>query len=287
MDLKDYKLVWSDEFDENSIGTKWSLSDIMGTTRNAQGKLTYDSQTGERVAKVEDGLLKLNVYYDEERDTFVGPMSIHTKDSMSFVYGYVEMRARLPYTHGAWGSLWALGRDAIGQDKTQPYFAEVDIFEIDGSSHVAVPNLHKWHYRDRGFVEEGKNHHDAAGLSIRSGGTPDSTLIGHYTPEKPEDFNIYGFLWTPEKMEMYINGNLYGRFDMVNDFARPSDLAPFHSPIYLIMNNYLAVDGYAGIGDSNATCLATKEDVVNQIPYEIDYIRLYQKEGEGKLNLAE
>ena len=290
-DLKDYKLVWADEFDGNELDPKkWRLEAMMsGASKFGTKEPIYDLATDERVVKVEDGMLKLNVYYDEERDTFVGPVSPCTKETMSFVYGYVEMRARMPYSHGAWPSFWTQGRNALNQDKDQQYFTEIDIFEINGTMHWAASNLHKWYYDyEEGkspFWEKGKpcneNMQTAIGNSLAS---PESRQ-GYYRPVDPEGFNTYGFLWTPEKMEMYINGKLNAHFDITKDYGRPSGMKPFHRPNFLILNNYLLVDS-SEFARAKAIH-ATPEDVKTQVPYEIEYIRLYQREGEGELNLGE
>ena len=68
-DLKDYKLVWADEFDGNELDPKkWCFHNVMGRATRPDGSMLYDLSEDERNVKVEDGLLKLNVYYDEERN---------------------------------------------------------------------------------------------------------------------------------------------------------------------------------------------------------------------------
>ena len=208
-DLKDYKLVWSDEFDGDCLDPKkWCFHNVMGRSQR-DGKLYYDRSEDERNVKVEDSLLKLNVYYDEERDCFVGPSSPTTLKSMSYTYGYLEMRARVPYSRGSWASFWAIGRNALNEDKTIPYFTEFDFFEIEGSNHVAIPNLHKWHYSWSEWREKGPSGNDNIATQFRNSGHHKDNLFGQLMPENPEDFNIYGVLWTPEKVEMYINGEIY------------------------------------------------------------------------------
>ena len=293
MDLRDYKLVWSEEFDENSFEeTKFTLQKH-GPIQDRQGnKICYFTEE-ERVIKVEDSKLVLNAVFDQEKDAFVVPAAVWTKDTMSFTYGYVEMKARVPYGQGSWAAFWALGRDAINQDKTQPYFAEIDIFEVEGACHIAEPNLHKWHYTREGnapFYFMGPEDspirgNDQMQVECWERRPHEATRFGYHRPENPEDFNIYGFLWTPETMEMYINGHLYGRYIISEDFGRPSGMEPFHSPIYLIINEQLSLKDNYGMCQARPENAATPESVKKLVPYEIDYIRLYQKEGEGELNV--
>ena len=284
MDLRDYKLVWSEEFDENSFEeTKFTL------------QRPCNIKDEKRVIKVEDGKLVLNAVFDEETQAIVCPSAVWTLDTMSFTYGYVEMRARVPYGRGSWAAFWALGRDAINQDKTQPYFAEIDIFEVDGASHVAMPNLHKWHYPRNGnsptFYMGPENSpirgNDQMLSECWNMKAHEETRFGFYRPENPDDFNIYSFLWTPEVMEMYINGDLFGRYNITKDFGRPSGMEPFHSPIYLIINEQLSTESNYGMSQARPKNAATPENIKDLVPYEIDYIRLYQKEGEGELYTVE
>ena len=287
-DLKDYKLVWSEEFDGNELDPKkWCFHNVMGTAKRADGSMLYDLSEDERNVKVEDGLLKLNVYYDKERECFVGPSSPTTFKSMSFTYGYLEMRARVPYSHASWASFWAIGRDAINEDKTIPYFIEIDFFEIEGANHVAIPNMHKLHYSWSEWRAKGKTGVDSITTQFWTSQQPKGALWGQHIPEDPEGFNTYGVLWTPEKIEMFINGEIYARFLINHNFGRESGMEGFHHPVFLIFNNYLMLEGVPGIGTNVATSVATPESVASQVPYEIDYVRLYQKPGEGELNIGE
>ncbi len=286
-DLKDYKLVWSDEFDGDCLDPeKWCFHNIMGRC-TVDGKLRYDFSEEEKNVRVEDSLLKLNVYYDAERDCYIGPSAPTTYNTMSFTYGYIEMRARVPYTHASWSSFWACGRDAIKEDKSIPYFIEIDFFEIEGANHVAIPNLHKWHYGWSEWRAKGKTGNDnitsQLGLSINT----ENSRIGHIRPDDMEGFNTYGFLWTPEKIEMYLNGQIYGRFDITQNLGRESGMEGFHHPVFFLMNHYLMIEGAPDtIGSNSKTASVTPESVAAQVPYEIDYIRLYQKPGEGELNIG-
>ena len=105
----------------------------------------------EEVAKVEDSMLKLRAikYSNPENPKvkYAVPYSVTTKRNMSFKYGKVEMRARVPYKRGAWPSLWMLSDGAIGADDISWYTTEIDIFEVFGSHNALSANIHKWYSR--------------------------------------------------------------------------------------------------------------------------------------------
>ena len=79
--------------------------------------------------------------------------------------------------------------------------------------------------------------------------------------EKPfEDFHTYAMQWAPDKLQFFIDEEMYFEFPM------QSQHPPFDKPFFLLLN--LAVgghwtDGYVAPGFTQAT-------------YEIDYVRVYQ-----------
>ena len=67
--------------------------------------------------------------------------SVTTGRSMTFKYGYLEMRARVPVGQGVWPSLWMKSNvnsegaeiaEKLGCKPEADYFTEIDIFEVFG-----------------------------------------------------------------------------------------------------------------------------------------------------------
>ena len=65
-------------------------------------------------------------------DTFSLCEGLTTLDRMFFKYGYLEMRAKIPFRHCAWPSFWLLGNTKF-HNKDIGWFAEIDIFEVFSS----------------------------------------------------------------------------------------------------------------------------------------------------------
>jgi hypothetical protein len=64
-DLKDYNLVWSEEFDGESLNdTKLTFNEDVLPTKNEEGVITYDYCGCQKVAAVKDGKLILNCFFD-------------------------------------------------------------------------------------------------------------------------------------------------------------------------------------------------------------------------------
>ena len=130
------KLVWSDEFGGSSLdATKWKFH---ATMNSDDCVYTNDSRT----ARVEDGCLHLLVVPsgDPAKPQML-PRGVSTRDKMAFRYGYLEMRARVPFRHGAWPSFWMTVQPGL---RKAAWGSEVDIFEVFSSTNAVVANLHKW-----------------------------------------------------------------------------------------------------------------------------------------------
>ena len=148
-----YEFVWGDEFDGNALDmSKWDLTTSIGA--ESSFKLSRDP----KAMTVADGLLKLSAvrWFDPDNNQIeaIAPYTIEGKKYMNYQYGYLEMRARIPFGAGAWPSLWLSGacsKDAVvsslfnkGDIIPSNFSAEIDIIEYTTLS----PNMHKWFYDD-------------------------------------------------------------------------------------------------------------------------------------------
>lgn len=263
-----YEYVWGDEFGGNSLDmSKWSFQNRMGGTN----KMPTLSDTS--VADVDEGLLKLSAirYYNASRPLaeYATNMTVSSEKSMSYKYGYLEMRAMVPYYRGAWPSFWAVSDMAIGNEKSEAdYFIEVDIFEVFSSFNIATPNIHKW-YKNGEHTQY--NTMKMADCYIFS----DSDNLRY-------EYHIYGFEWTPDKMTMSVDGVDYCTFDLNENYDMKSDMSGFHDNLFILLNNHIYVSDLSLTDYSN---IVNNKDL--PFEYYVDYIRLYQKSGEGNLNYAE
>lgn len=255
----DRRLVWNDEFSGNTLDmSKWYFH----RTMNNPSESYFND---ERHIRIEDNKLHLSVQRDNGKITNCEGLT--TKYTMLFKYGYLEMRAKAPFRHGAWPSFWLLGNTEI-YDRSIGWEPEIDIFEIFSSESRLSPNLHKWGYNG---VHE----------MLTDEMSEDSRLFQFENYENlNNEFHTYGFLWTEEKMEFFIDGKSYYKVCIDEKCQYVSEVFPnadgFHQPLYICINNEIFTDKLSWYPKGSAI---TDEDEF-PIDYYIDWIRLYQNDDE-------
>ena len=257
-----YKLVWSDEFDGTTLDSgKWTLGRDMGG--NADLELAKLERPD--VISVNEGELRLNAVKNKDgsKHPYTTCYSVTTFDKMHFQYGYLEMRARVPYGQGSWPSFWMKAAPGkISPPRFKDYMVEVDIFEVFSNTNTAVPNLHKWY--------GGKKHTQS--------GHP-STYAFADASNLRDEYHTYGFEWTPKEMAMFVDGEKYCVYDLSIDFDKGGSMQGFHDPLYIIFNNHIFTE------KSRWKPKGSLVDKRSHFPmqYWIDWIRLYQKPGLGAI----
>ena len=262
------KLVWRDEFDGTDLDpTKWRFRKTMNSD-----DCLYANDA--RTYEVRDSKLCLHVRPSPDpAKRCLLPRGVATHETMAFRYGYLEMRAKVPFKHGAWPSFWMT---VPHQHKKCKWGSEVDIFEVFSSTNEVVANLHKWGWNNA----TKKNEHVM--LPGGEGVTQESRGYRFPDPEKLNgEFHVYGFEWTPQAMSFYVDGMRYCTIpiDEKHDYAAGNKVVPgmaghhdFHSVIF---NNEVFTPGHGWMPKGAEL---KPEDL--PIDYEIDWVRLWQGEGE-------
>jgi len=276
------KLVWNDEFDGDTLDIeKWIGRAYMDTP-----DVVMTMNPG--VVDVTDGKLVLTTHMLDRRDPvarYLTNYAITTAATMNFLHGYMEIRAKVPhYDLGEWPSWWFLTGHAKwaeqawrdehdGKDREIAYGVEVDGYEVFSNRHGITPNLHKWH----------KGASASEQLSgIDQGKSKNGTRSYCFTPDEDvNDWHTYGFLWTPEKMAFSVDGYFYYSYDITKDFGKSkSGMQDFDQPFFVLFNNMLFTEGNINRGGYWAKNLAVKSEDLFPLFYQLDYVRLYQMDGE-------
>ncbi len=255
-------LVWHDEFDSNSIDfdNKWSFDHSMG------GKdRVYDNS--ETCCRIEDDKLLLQVHKNDDAEKpYRLPEGFTTRNRMEFKYGYLEMRACIPYRHGAWPGFWMQSKSPFAKAS---WFSEIDIFEIFSSQRKAVCNIHKW-----GKNPDGSWCHTS--YDGEEGNDTRAYFFKNYENLNNE-YHVYGMGWDENFFSFYIDDVLYKQFpiDPVNGTVIANAIEGvegFHDFHFILLNNEIFSYG----GGWSVPGWNLEEDDKFPINYKVDWIRLYQ-----------
>ena len=177
---------------------------------------------------------------------------ISTQNKQTFTYGRFECRAKVPKGQGYLPAFWLMANDenVYGQ---WPRCGEIDCMEVMGQETNKA----------YGTIHYGNPHSESQGT--------------YYTGADEKDFSdaFHTFTcdWEPGKITWYVDGIKYHEeSDWYSTTVGQGTLtypAPFDQPFYIILN--LAVGG-SWVGNPN------NETSFENNPYEIDYVRVYQKD---------
>jgi beta-glucanase (GH16 family) len=240
-----YQLVWSDEFDYTGLpdATRWSY-DVEG---NSTGWGNNEAQyyTRERIqnAEVKGGYLSINAIREDYQGKKYTSARLVTKSKGDWLYGRVEVKAKLPDGRGMWPAIWMLPTDwAYGG---WPASGEIDIMENVGyDPFVIVASSHTQTY----------NHVKGTQKSNRV------TIPGCYS-----EFHLYALEWEESEYRIYVDDQLYFTFKNEGTGFREW---PFDKRFHLLLN--VAVGGNWG-GSKGI------DDTVFPKSMLVDYVRVYQK----------
>jgi beta-glucanase (GH16 family) len=129
-----WDLVWQDEFEGRRLDLKkWTVGN--NSEPNYDGGINiYASQdvdvaSGDLVIRSRRLTSSGKVAYSSGR--------VSTRNSYSFLYGRIEIRARLPATKGIWPAIWMLRRDGV-------WPPEIDLTEMLGDNPRKVYVTNHW-----------------------------------------------------------------------------------------------------------------------------------------------
>jgi len=240
-----YKLVWSDEFDYSGLpeSGKWSF-DQRG---NAYGWGNNEAQfyTKERIqnAEVKDGFLTITAHKEEFEGKKYTSARLVTAGKGDWLYGRMEIRAKLPDGRGMWPAIWMLSTE--GKYGGWPASGEIDIMENVGyDPFVIVASAHTKSYNHVQGTQKNSN----------------LTVTDCHT-----NFHLYALEWEASEYRVFVDDQLY--FTFKNE-GTGFKAWPFDQKFHLILN--VAVGGNWG-GKEGI------DDAIFPRAMVVDYVRVYQK----------
>ncbi len=238
-----WKLVWADEFDQDGKPDpkKWKY-ELGYQIRNREAQHYTDKKKN---AYVKDGHLIIEAIKEKSKAPN-GKTADYTAASLNsakpFLYGRIDVRAKLPTGRGMWPAIWMLA-DRIGKVRW-PLCGEIDIMENVGyDPHVVHGSVHTQKYNHT------INTHQSSSLEL----------------EAPwENFHVYGIEWYPDRIDFYIDRVKYMTF---NNEGSGDEAWPFDNPHNLKLN--IAIGGMWG-------GVKGIDDSIFPQQMVIDYVRVYE-----------
>lgn len=248
---EEWALVWSDEFDGEGPPDPRHWASDLGDWGWGNRELQYYTEGRVQNARREDGCLIIEARRTDSQKGDMGrawtSARLTTRGRISFLYGRIDIRAKVPAMDGAWAAGWLLG-DAYRDEKSWPYCGEIDVLEAVGREIDELTGDGRAHgsCHTRAYYFKQGNHISAT-----------------RQVEAMNDFHVYSLDWRPDRITMSIDGEPYYVYDKTDG---PLEW-PFDRPQNLILN--LAIGG--GMGG------AVDPDG-ERARFVIDYVRVYGRQ---------
>ena len=266
---KSLKLLWSDEFNgkKGSLPSSKVWSAEIGGGGWGNSERQYYTNKSSNASMDGSGRLvitadRISNEYAEQVGEVPGTEDIlnrcsecqftsarlKTARKLSFQYGRIEARIKLPQGVGTWPAFWMLGGDLL-DGVPWPECGEIDIMEF------------------RGDIS------DQSTSAIHGPTTPQGSGLGtrflSFAPLS-DDYHTFAIEWKKNSLSFIVDGRVTGTFSSADTGSRGW---VYNQKFFLILN--LAMGGtYAG---------EFIDPTLNQAQLSVDYIRFYSVNGVGKV----
>lgn len=202
-----YQLVWSDEFDGNTVNTaNWNFE------TGGQGWGNHEQEFYQAPnATVADGNLLITGRKEEVGSNHYTSSRMTTQGKHEFLYGKIEARIKIPVGQGIWPAFWMLGANinTVGW----PACGETDIMEHINTDSLLYGTLH---WDNNGHQQNG------------------DTLT--YTPAQ---YHVYTVEWDANSIRWALDSVQYHQVDISNNVNSTEEC---HKPFFLLLNLALGGD---------------------------------------------
>ncbi|MDY0075094.1 MAG: glycoside hydrolase family 16 protein [Acholeplasmataceae bacterium] len=244
--IDDYELVWYDEFDLDGTLNKDKWGYDLGGSGWGNNELQY--YTEDLNSWVEDG----HMIIEARKESYMGrdytSARVISKNKGDWLYGKIEVMAKLPTGVGTWPAIWMLPTDWLYGG--WPSSGEIDIMEHVGYDQNKV----------HGSIHTKFLNHQ---LGTQRSGT---RIIETASTE----FHKYAIEWLPDRIKFYIDDHNYFTFQPNRQVPCPTlGQWPFDARFHLLLN--IAVGGNWGGVEG-------VDDEIFPQRMEIDYVRVYQSD---------
>ena len=271
---QDYKLKWEDNFDNPVLNETQHWNVEVNGDGGGNNELQYYRRENIDIEQDVSGVNCLVI--NGKRENFGGKVvtsgRLNTLKNVSFKYGKVEARIKLPHTaNGLWPAFWMLGNDisSVGW----PRCGEIDILEMGATGGISQSTQDR--FMD-GACHWGEN-----------------WTYNSYDTNAPygvqDDFHLYTLIWDSLAVKMYLDLDKYPtvqpyyQFSITGTNLIGDKSYYFHKPFGIILN--LAIGGnFTGItGNSNLSKITALPTDGTPAKMWVDYVRIYQQGVKGEI----
>lgn len=242
-----WTLVYSDEFEGDGPidASRWTAD--IGDWGWGNRELQCYTEGRTENARRENG----NLVIEARKGDLDKPWTsarLTTRGKVSFLYGRIDVRAKVPAMDGAWSAGWLLG-DAYIDEKSWPYCGEIDVLEGVGREIDDATG-------------DGINH---ASCHTRAYYFKQGNHISTQRPvaDMADQFHVYSLEWLKDRVTVRIDDEAYYVYDKTNG---PLEW-PFDQPQNLVLN--LAIGGGMGGEVANGA---------DRARFVVDYVRVYGRQ---------
>ena len=238
-----WTLAWADEFTQadgsSPDPTKWVYDTGAGGWGNSELEY-YTSRTNN--VRIEGGKLVVEARQENYLGSSYTSARLKTKGKVSWTYGRIEARIKIPAGQGIWPAFWMLGTNI--DSVPWPNCGEIDVMENIGREPTLVHGtVHGPGYSGGSAV---------GGPYALPGGAPFAS-----------DFHIYAVEWTTNQMKWFVDGQQY--FSITPASLPGGTTWVFTQPQFILLN--LAVGGQWPGNPDGTTTFPQRMTV--------DYVRVY------------
>jgi len=251
--IGEWQPVWCDEFDYTGLPdtTMWGYD--VGGNGGGNNELQYYTNADPDNVFVKNGILTITSLQESMGGKQYTSTRLVSRDKGDFLYGKIQVRAKVPAGTGTWPAIWMLPTD--WEYGGWPTSGEIDIMEYVGYD----PN------KVHATIHTGAFYH---GL-----GTQIGKVRSLSTAE--EEFHVYELEWEPNVMRFYINGVKFFEVSYNPDTMNHVDVIdawPFDKRFHLLINTAIGGDwgGVEGVDND-----------IFPVEFQIDYVRVFQKDYAG------
>ena len=255
----EYRYTWGDEFNTGKIDNNYWVDYKNMPYGDVSQSVLGGTSTRKTLELIEakDGCAVLSATRDGAN---FETSQMSTFDTMQYLYGIIEIRAKLPIRLGQ-AAFWCNGA-SLGTGAMTEY----DILENFGYSDNFACNIHNWAGNNYHTSLDNAKYKDEKKFEFNDALAPDEDLSS--------DFHVYTMAWDDKEIKFAVDGKVFFTYSLAEN--ENSDI---HSlPVYFITS--------CGWGSANYG-LAVKKDDPSHCSMSIDYIRLYQRKDIGKLYLRD